>query len=127
MDIQLKRGILEVCALAVLQRGDSYGYQLIKDISVCIEISESTLYPILKRLEAADLLTVYSKEYNGRLRRYYRITEAGRNRIQEFISEWKEVMQVYHFINEGGSLNEQAGADSTAEDTSGVIATDGNR
>lgn len=98
MDIQLKRGLLEVCVMAVLNRGDSYGYQLIKDIGPCIEISESTLYPILKRLEGSDMLTVYSIEYNSRLRKYYRLTEAGRQKIEDFKNEWKEVMTVYNFI-----------------------------
>ena len=59
MDIQLKRGLIEICVLKVLTKGDSYGYQLIKDISPLIEISESTLYPILKRLESSGMLTVY--------------------------------------------------------------------
>lgn len=98
MDVQLKRGLLETCVLSVLERGDSYGYQLIKDISTCIDISESTLYPILKRLEANKMLTVYSVEHNGRLRKYYRITEVGKQKIKDFISEWKEVMKVYYFI-----------------------------
>lgn len=68
IDPQLKRGLLEVCVLAVLRREDSYGYQIIKDLSSCIEISESTLYPILRRLEAAGCLSVYSVEHSGRLR-----------------------------------------------------------
>lgn len=98
MDIQLRRGILEVCVLTVLRRGDSYGYQLVKDVGEMIEITESTLYPILKRLESGGLLTVYSVEHNGRLRRYYRITEAGIQRIEAFIEEWKELMRIYSAI-----------------------------
>lgn len=98
MDIQLRRGVLEACVLTVLRRGDSYGYQLVKDVSEMIEISESTLYPILKRLESGGLLTVYSVEHNGRLRRYYRITEAGSQRIKAFIDEWKELMRIYSVI-----------------------------
>ena len=98
MDIQLKRGVLEVCALAVLRRSDSYGYQLVRDVSEWIPISESTLYPILKRLESGGLVKVYSVEHNGRLRKYYRITEAGVKRIQDFIAEWKELMAVYRAI-----------------------------
>jgi PadR family transcriptional regulator PadR len=98
VDIQLKRGLLEVCVLAVLNHGDSYGYQLIKDISPCIEISESTLYPILKRLEGSDMVTVYSIEHNSRLRKYYKLTETGRQKIEDFKNEWKEVMTVYNFI-----------------------------
>ncbi|NMC56599.1 MAG: PadR family transcriptional regulator [Eubacteriaceae bacterium] len=100
MDIQLKRGLIEICVLKVLTVGDSYGYQLIKDISPHIEISESTLYPILKRLESADMLSVYSQEHAGRLRKYYKITNSGKDRIDEFITEWQEVMEVYQFIKE---------------------------
>lgn len=100
MDIQLKRGLIEICVLKVLTAGDSYGYQLIKDISPHIEISESTLYPILKRLETANMLSVYSSEHAGRLRKYYKITDSGKERISEFIIEWQEVMKVYQFIKE---------------------------
>lgn len=99
MDVQMKRGLLEICVLTVLCRGDSYGYQIIKDIEPCIRISESTLYPILKRLEASGCLTVYSQEHNGRLRKYYRITQAGRDRRREFLREWQEVIRVYEFIS----------------------------
>lgn len=98
MDIQIKKGLLDVCVLAVLSRRDSYGYQIIKDISTCIEISESTLYPILKRLEAGRCLSTYSMEHNGRLRKYYRITPMGRQRLSEFIEEWKELEQIHDFI-----------------------------
>jgi PadR family transcriptional regulator PadR len=101
MDVQLKRGFLEVCVLKVLSEGDSYGYQLIKDISPCIDISESTLYPILKRLESSDMVTVYSVEHNSRLRKYYRITETGLKKLSDFIDEWKEVVAVYSFITAG--------------------------
>ncbi len=98
MDIQLKRGLLEACVLAVLNTGDSYGYQLIKDIGECISISESTLYPILKRLEAAGQLTVYTVEHNGRLRKYYQITPLGKAKLSAFSDEWKEIVAVYEFI-----------------------------
>ncbi len=98
MDIQLKKGMLEFCVLAVLAKSDSYGYQIIKDISTCIDISESTLYPILKRLESASYLTTYSVEHNSRLRKYYRITEQGRIYMNEFLMEWQQVMKIYYFI-----------------------------
>ncbi len=100
MDIQLKRGLLEICVLTALSREDSYGYQIIKDIDPYIEISESTLYPILKRLESNKLVSVYSVEYNSRLRKYYTITEDGKQRIEEFLKEWEDVMKVYDFILE---------------------------
>ncbi|MDR0862173.1 MAG: PadR family transcriptional regulator [Oscillospiraceae bacterium] len=102
MEQQLKRGLLEVCVLASLERGDSYGYKLVKDIGACVEISESTLYPILKRLEVGGMVTVYSVEHNSRLRKYYRLTTAGRERIEGFLEEWKAVMDVYEFIKRGG-------------------------
>ena len=98
MDIQLKKGLLEVCVLAELQRQDSYRYQIVKDISHIIEISESTLYPILKRLEKKNYLTTYTKEYESRLRKYYRITAEGKIRIVEFCNEWQAVNDVIDFI-----------------------------
>lgn len=106
MDVQLKKGLLEACVLRVLTEGDSYGYRLIKDISPYIEISESTLYPILRRLEGVKCLNVYSVEHEGRLRKYYRITDEGRERIRQFREEFKEVMAVYSFI-EGGVRDDQ--------------------
>ena len=101
MDIQLKRGILDVCVLAAIKDNDSYGYQIIKDVKPYIEMTESTLYTILKRLENANMLTVYSIEHNGRLRKYYHITSAGLKRIEEFKKEWHEVMLIYKFISKG--------------------------
>lgn len=98
MDAQLKRGILDVCVLKALTHGDSYGYQIIKDISPFVKMSESTLYPILKRLENAGYLTVYSVEYNSRLRRYYSITDEGKKRIDLFLKEWDDVMRAYNFV-----------------------------
>ena len=81
IDPQLKRGLLDICVLSALRKGDSYGYQIIKDLSGCIEISESTLYPILRRLEAAGSLTVYSVAHAGRLRKFYRLTPAVWSRL----------------------------------------------
>ena len=87
MDIQLKRGLLEVCVLAAIKSEDSYGYKIIKDMKPYIELSESTLYTILKRLEAAKMLTVRTAEHGGRLRKYYHITAEGICRIEEFKNE----------------------------------------
>ena len=98
MDIQLKRGLLDVCVLAAIQNEDSYGYQIIKDMKPYIELSESTLYTILKRLEAANMLTVRTAEHGGRLRKYYRITPAGRKRIIDFKEDWKEILSIYQFV-----------------------------
>lgn len=98
MDIQLKRGLLDVCVLAAIKNKDSYGYQIIKDIKPYVEISESTLYPILRRLEASELLTVNTIEHNGRLRKYYHITALGLKRIEAFKEEWHEIISIYNFI-----------------------------
>lgn len=98
MDIQLKKGLLDVCVLAAIQKEDSYGYRIIKDVKPYVELSESTLYTILKRLEAAQLLTVRSTEHNGRLRKYYRITEQGRRRLEEFKADWQEILAIYRLV-----------------------------
>ena len=98
MDIQLKRGLLDVCVLAAIRSEDSYGYKIIKDLKPCIELSESTLYTILKRLESANMLTVHTAEHGGRLRKYYHITREGLKRLEEFKTEWREVMVIYQFV-----------------------------
>ncbi|MBQ7315334.1 MAG: PadR family transcriptional regulator [Clostridia bacterium] len=98
MDIQLKRGLLDVCVLAAIKSEDSYGYKIIKDMRPYIELSESTLYTILKRLETANMLTVRTAEHGGRLRKYYHITNAGLGRIEDFKNEWCEVMSIYQFV-----------------------------
>lgn len=98
MDIQLKRGLLDVCVLAAIRGGDSYGYKIIKDMKPYLELSESTLYTILKRLEVAKMLTVHTAEHGGRLRKYYHITEAGLRRIEEFRREWEEIVAIYRFV-----------------------------
>ena len=100
MDVQMKKGLLEICVLKALADGESYGYKIIKDVSAYIDISESTLYPILKRLESDGHLVCTTAAHNGRLRKYYGITASGRNRIQAFLEEWKDVMAVYRYISE---------------------------
>ena len=101
MDIQLKRGLLDVCVLAAIKNEPSYGYKIIKDMAPFMEMSESTLYTILKRLETAKMLTISTMEHGGRLRKYYHITKAGLGRIEEFKQEWKEVMSIYQFVMQG--------------------------
>ena len=98
MDNQLKRGLLDVCVLAAIKSEDSYGYKIIKDMKPFMELSESTLYTILKRLELAKMLTVRTAEHGGRLRKYYHITPVGLRRIEEFKEEWKEIMSIYRFV-----------------------------
>ena len=100
MDAQLRRGLLDVCVLTAIKNEDSYGYKIIKDLKPVVELSESTLYTILKRLEEAKMLTVRTTEFEGRLRKYYHITNLGYQRIEDFMQEWKELMKVYTFIAE---------------------------
>ena len=101
MDIQLKRGMLDACVLAAIKNGESYGYKIIQDMKPYIEMSESTLYTILKRLERARMITVRTAEYNGRLRKYYSITRTGLGRLEDFKQEWREVMMIYQFVIKG--------------------------
>lgn len=98
MESQLKRGLIEFCVLAAIRKEDSYGYLIVKSVSQYIEISESTLYPILKRLEKAASLRSYSVEHNGRLRKYYSITQKGLEQIEKFLEDWVMVQKAYQFI-----------------------------
>jgi len=107
MDIQLKRGLLDVCVLAAIKGEESYGYKIIKDMKPYTEMSESTLYTILKRLEASEMLTVRTAEHGGRLRKYYRITKVGLLRIEEFKEEWREVMSIYRFVTKEEQGNDE--------------------
>ena len=106
MDVQLKRGLLDVCVLAAIKNKDSYGYKIIKDLKPYITLSESTLYTILKRLEMSNMLTVQTIEHDGRLRKYYHITKAGLGRIEDFKEEWKEIMSIYTFVTKEDKNNE---------------------
>lgn len=98
MDIQLKRGLTDIAVLAMLTRGDSYGYQLARDASALMPMSESTLYPVLKRLTDSGKAETYTSEFNGRLRHYYRITDKGREQLSDFIKEWEELGKIYDLV-----------------------------
>ncbi len=105
MDIQLKRGLLDVCVLAAIKDEESYGYKIIKDVKPYVVLSESTLYTILKRLENANMLTVRTAEHDGRLRKYYHITQEGIKRIEEFKNDWEEIVLIYKFVTKEGTKN----------------------
>lgn len=98
MDIQLKKGLLENCVLAVLTKSDSYGYQMVKDLSEHMEITESTLYPILRRLENMGAVNVYTVEHNMRLRKYYKITSSGKEQLRTFLKDFDNVLEIYKYI-----------------------------
>ncbi|MCE8501888.1 PadR family transcriptional regulator [Latilactobacillus sakei] len=98
MNAQLKKGLLEFCVLATLKKANSYGYQIIKDTSSVIEISDSTLYPILKRLEKQEQIESYQVAHNGRLRKYFHLTPIGAAAIEQFLNEWTQVTAIYEYI-----------------------------
>ena len=99
----MKKGILDVCVLSALESGESYGYKIISDLNGVIEISESTLYPILRRLESAGFLTTRTVEHGGRLRRYYKITKSGLARLHSGKTDLQEINVIYKKIF-GGRL-----------------------
>lgn len=98
MDAQLRKGLLEFCVLAALEKKDSYGYQIIKDVSPYVDISESTLYPILRRMEEAENVTSYTEEYNNRLRKYFHLSDKGQEYLNSFRHEKDQIMKVLDFI-----------------------------
>ena len=103
MDIQLKRGLLEVCVLSALRNGESYGYRMLQQMQPYVAMSESTLYPILRRLEAAQMVQVRTVAHNGRLRKYYSITPAGLARLEAFRGDWEEICTIYRFVTREGT------------------------
>lgn len=94
----MKRGLLDACVLHVLKKGDAYGYKLTHEIDGFMEISESALYPVLRRLESQHCLETYSEEYSGRLRKYYRITAKGMERYKEYTGELKDLARILEII-----------------------------
>lgn len=100
MDIQRKKGLLDVLVLSVLLSGPSYGYKIIQEVSEIMEVSESTMYPIFKRLESTGCVRTCTEEHNGRVRKYFSLTDAGREKIDAFLEEWQEIISVYEFIRQ---------------------------
>lgn len=95
---QVKKGVLEIFVLAMLTQGDSYGYKIVSDLTTYIAISESTLYPILRRLEKTDELKTYNVLFQGRNRKYYKITTKGQQHIDEFLHEWEDIRKIYQIL-----------------------------
>lgn len=111
MTYQLAAPLLDACVLGVLDRGDAYGYILTQEMKRVVEISESTLYPVLRRLQQAGCLTVYDKPYQGRNRRYYAITKVGKVLLESYRTEWKvyreQVEQLLWTQEKGGHKDGQ--------------------
>jgi PadR family transcriptional regulator PadR len=98
MEAQIKKGMMDACVLSVISRGDTYGYQIAQDAMKVIDVSESTLYPVLRRLESQGCLETYNVEHNGRLRKYYKSTPAGLDKLAQFKFDWIETKRVIDFI-----------------------------
>lgn len=88
MAFQLSSGLLDACVLAILEREDTYGYVLTQNVRTIVEVSESTLYPVLRRLQKDGMLVTYDQAFNGRNRRYYQITDSGRVLLSQYRQEW---------------------------------------
>ena len=107
MNIQLKKGVLELCVLSLLKRDDKYGYELIAEISKGIEISEGTIYPLLRRLKNEGYVETYlDLSRRGPPRKYYRLTEKGDNTRITYLNEWNEFLRGVNSII-GGNVCEQ--------------------
>ena len=106
MIFQLGSALLDACVLAVLSKEDTYGYILTQKVKEIMNISESTLYPVLRRLQKENYLTTYDSPYQGRNRRYYRITDLGKEKYKEYIENWKEYKKNVDKILLGGNDNE---------------------
>ncbi|MBE5956869.1 MAG: PadR family transcriptional regulator [Lachnospiraceae bacterium] len=96
--------LLDAIVLAVVAKEEegTYGYKITQDVRVVLEISESTLYPVLRRLMKDECLSVYDMEFGGRNRRYYKITEKGYAQLQLYRIEWKNYSQKISGLFEGG-------------------------
>ncbi|MCU9613427.1 PadR family transcriptional regulator [Caldibacillus lycopersici] len=109
MNVQFKKGVLELCVLVLLDKKDRYGYELVQKISNQIEISEGSVYPLLRRLTKEEYFTTYLKESTeGPSRKYYRLTDKGREYLYELIDEWTEFSNgVNQLIKEGVGNNDE--------------------
>lgn len=106
MTFQLGSALLDACVLAIVDKEDAYGYSLTQQIQSVMDISESTLYPVLRRLQKADCLTTYDQPYQGRNRRYYQITDQGRIRLLELLKEWQRYKEMVDYVLLGGKYDE---------------------
>lgn len=106
MVFQLGSALLDACVLAILQKEDAYGYKLTQEAKKVMNVSESTLYPVLRRLMKEGYLETYDQEYQGRNRRYYRLTDSGRVKCQYYLAEWDLFSKSVESILKGGNEND---------------------
>ena len=107
MNFQVGAALLDACVLAILSREDAYGYVLTQNVKEILNVSESTLYPVLRRLQKENYLTAYDMPYDGRNRRYYQITDTGKEKLDEFLGQWCEYKEKVDKILTGGTSDEQ--------------------
>ena len=101
MNTQFRKGVLEICVLTLISRKDMYGYEIVQNISRVMEVNEGTIYPILRRLTKEGYFETYILESNeGPARKYYKITDDGKNNLEKLTKEWKEFVQAVNtFLN----------------------------
>ena len=108
MNIQFKKGVLELCVLAMLSRKNYYGYELVNEISKTVSIAEGTIYPLLRRLKNDGYVTTYLQEsLEGPPRKYYKLTDAGNNMKDELIAEWATFSKQVNYLLEGGHNHDE--------------------
>lgn len=107
MVFQLGSALLDACVLAILEKGETYGYVLTQEVREIIEISESSLYPVLRRLQKDGCLSAEDRPFQGRNRRYYSITEQGRQKLRQYAEEWERYKKQVDQILSGGIADEQ--------------------
>ena len=107
MVFQVGAALLDACLLSILSQKDAYGYYLTQNIKEILNVSESTLYPVLRRLQREDYLKAYDVPFDGRNRRYYQITDLGRERLREYLCEWDDYKKKIDKVLSGGAKSEQ--------------------
>lgn len=106
MAFKIESSLLDACALAILKRGDTYGYEITQELKKAIVVSESTLYPVLRRLQKEQYCRTYDQPYQGRNRRYYSITEKGERKLAEYRKQWKDYKTAIETLMNGGGNND---------------------
>ena len=102
MAFKIESSLLDACTLAILQRGDTYGYEITQAMKRAIVVSESTLYPVLRRLQKEGLCITYDQPYQGRNRRYYSITEKGEAQHRDYRKQWEDYSSAIELLLNGG-------------------------
>ncbi len=109
MNFQLGSALLDACVLAILHKEDTYGYKLTQEVKDMMEVSESTLYPVLRRLTREGYLETYDQEHMGRNRRYYRLSDRGKRKYKEYMEEWRSFKHKIDMVLERGDEDDKTG------------------